>query len=576
MKGFHNSLLRVDLTNGRFLERELEDSYLKNLGGKGLAVKLMHELIDPEVDPLSPQNKLIVGTGPATDTKLFGSGRHGIYTKSPLTGIFLESYSGGHLAPKIKRSGYDAIILEGRAKRPVYLTISDSRRSFCDAGSIWGKGSYEAEDLLLEETKDKNAGAMVIGPAGENEVKYAVITNDHYRQAGRGGAGAVMGSKNVKGIVFYGSKKAELADPERVEKITQRIFQKGQNNPAIDNYKKYGTTQLVSLVNEKGAFPVKYWSEESGTRKNYEKISGDYLVSEIKPSPRACSSCFIACSNFSKIVREDGEEITIEGPEYETIFSFGGLSGIERLEDVIYLNHLCNVYGIDTITAGNVISLVMHGADRGEVEQEISFGDVENAAKLLKEISYREGIGDCLAEGTVRASLKLDLKTGPVHAKNMEPPGYDPRALKGMALAYATGPRGADHLRATVYIPELTGVTNPDETEGKAELVVDYEDRHTLFDTLILCRFYRDLVPWPEIGNIIESLTGIAGDRGNLEEIAGRIADETRRLNRKFGVTKEDDTVSERLFEVASKNAKLTRDEVQKMVDDYYSVRGWK
>lgn len=574
MKGFFNKILRVNLSSGKFKEKEISDSCLETLGGKGLAVNLLHNFLNPDVNPLSPGNKLIIGVGPATDTRVWGSGKHGIFTKSPLTGFFLESYSGGHLAPKIKRTGYDAIILEGRAESPVYLEISDGENRIKNADHIWGENSSKAEDMILEETEEDNAGSMVIGPAGENKVKYAVISNDYDRQAGRGGAGAVMGSKNIKGIAFYGDKKCEIDDPEKIEEISKRLLAKKEDNPSLDNYYKYGTTQLVSLVNERNSFPVKYWSEESGTRKDFEKISGDYLVSEIEPEPRACSNCFIACANLSKIER-NGEEIELEGPEYETIFSLGGLCNIETLEDVLYLNDFCNKYGIDTITAGNVISMAMHASENGEIDERINFGDVEKSAELMRKISYREGIGEALAEGTVKASEKLNLETSPVHSKNMEPPGYDPRVLKGMALAYATGNRGADHLRATVYIPELTGETNPSEVEGKAELVVDYEDRHTLFDTLILCRFYRDLIPWNEIGNIIEGLTGISGNRENVEKIARRVRDETRLLNIKFGLKKKDDTISDRLFDVPSKGGQISREELEKMLQDYYEIRGW-
>lgn len=577
MKGFFNKILRINLKTKTFKEENLSDSiYETYLGGKGLGTYLLMKENPPGVEPLSAGNKLIFCTGPITNTRIYGSCRHGVFTKSPLTGGYSESYSGGKLAEPMSRTGYDAFILEETSKEPVWIEISDQKVLFNDAKELWGKDTYVTEDEVLKKANQKGAGALVIGPAGENLVRYAVIENDYWRSLGRTGVGAVMGSKKVKAIVFHGEKKKEIAYPDRVEQFSKETLERGKDNPGVQNYKRFGTPMLVVMTNAVGAFPSKYW--HLGTFEGWEKISAESLLERCQVRPSACLRCFVACGNLSEVKEGRHKGLKIEGPEYETIYAFGGLCMVHEIEEIIYLNDICDRLGIDTISAGSLCAFAIEASEMGRIKEKINWGEVDKIAELLHDIASKKGIGAVLAEGIRPAAKAWEMEEIAIHTKGLDPAGYEPRVLKGMGLANATSDRGACHLRATFYKAELAGMIPMDQIEGKAKLFLEFEDRFNIHDSLILCRFYRDLYwDWSYLSAIVEMTTGLQLNEAGLRKISSVIQNETRRFNLREGISPQNDTLPKRFFdEPLGKDKKvIQREDLQKMLQDYYALRGW-
>ena len=506
---------------------------------------------------------------------MWSNSRYGVFSRSPLTGIYGESYAGGKAAPQIKRCGYDAIIIEGKSQQPIYLEITDKKVKFHNASHLWGKETYFTEDALLRQVRVKDAQAIVIGPAGENLVRFALIENNYWRSTGRCGFGAVMGSKNLKGIIFHGEAKCEIADAELLKEVIRGIANKGRSDPSVGIYRKLGTPMQVAVTNTAGCFPTRYWSE--GRFENWQNLSAEYMQENFEVKSRACPNCFLSCGKLSTVKRGHYKGLTIEGPEFETIYALGGLNCLNSLEEVAYLNDLCDRLGMDTMTAGNVTAFAIEAKKRGKIDYDIDYGQTEKIAELLKLIAYREGIGDLLAEGVREAGRRLDLDDLAVHVKGLEPAGFDPRVLKGMGLAYAVSSRGACHLRGTFYKAELSGQISPDTIEGKATLYVDYEDRSVLFDSLILCRFFRDLIGWQELTDIVKATMGLGVKKEDLENIANHITTQTRVFNLREGITSKDDTLPGRFFKetIGEESKSIKKEELNKMVKDYYQLRGW-
>lgn len=577
MNSFFNKLLRISLKEKTYKEERIADTILEQyLGGKGLGTYLLNKEIPINTDPLSPQNKLIFCIGPVTDTQIYGSCRHGVFTKSPLTGIYSESYSGGKVAEPMSRTGYDAFIFEEASNAPVWMEISDQKVIFHDAQDLWGKETYSTEDEMIRKTNQKGAKAIVIGPAGENLVRYAVIENDYWRSLGRTGVGAVMGSKKIKGIVFYGNQKREVAFPDRLERFSKDILERCKDLAGVQAYHRSGTPMLVAMTNAIGGFPSKYW--HLGTFDGWEKISAESLLSRCKVKPSACLRCFMACGNISEVKEGRHRGLKIEGPEYETIYAFGGLCMVHDIEEIIYLNDLCDRLGLDTISAGNLCAFAMEASEKGRIQNRITWGDVDKIANLLWEIAYKKGEGAILAEGIRHAAKVWEMEDVAIHVKGLDPAGYDPRMLKGMGLAYATSDRGACHLRATFYKAELSGMIAPDQIEGKAKQFLEFEDRFNIHDSLILCRFYRDIYwDWEKLSTIVEVTTGLQLDESQLRKISSTIQNETRKFNLREGLASRDDTLPKRFFDepLGEEGKTIRREDLQKMLQDYYALRGW-
>jgi len=580
--GFFNMALRINITQKSFDFKVLSDEMIaQTLGGKGLATRLLLQHNPPGVDPLAPENHLILAAGPVAGTEIWGSCRHAVFTKSPQTGFYSESYSGGKVAEYVARTGFDAIMVHGASPEPVWLEIGgDEAVRFHSAKDLWGRDCFESEDAIRAWIKENrasqgNAGVIVIGPAGENLVTFAVMENDYWRSAGRTGIGAVMGSKGIKGLAFVGRRKKEIASPALIKKFVKNLAANSKDNPGVKAYKSLGTPMMVDIMSNVGSFPSRYWKE--GTSPHRESINASALHSRCEVRPHACMRCFIACGRLTTVKQGRHAGLTVEGPEYETIYAFGGLCEVNSIEEIAYLNDLCDRLGMDTISAGNLAALTIEGSSQGKIDYPIAYGDVDAIVTLLEDIAHRRGIGDILARGIKHAAKAFGMEDQAIHVKGLEPAGYDPRVLKGMGLAYGTSDRGACHLRATFYKPELAKMIDPDQIEGKAAMFAEWEDRLTIFDSLILCRFYRDLYQWEELSEMIEAVTDLKLDRDSMRKIAGNIMNDTRRFNIQEGLTMEDDLLPKRFHtEALPETDKLiTESQMRKMLLDYYEARGW-
>ncbi|MBW2049518.1 MAG: aldehyde ferredoxin oxidoreductase family protein [Deltaproteobacteria bacterium] len=581
MNGFYNQILEIDLSDKSHLKEPVGGELLhSHLGGKGLATHLLLENNPPGVDPLSPENHLILTTGPVSGTPVWGSCRYGIYTKSPQTGFYSESYSGGSLGDYMARTGFDAVMLYGASTDPCWIEVSDQGVFFHSAGDLWGLDTFETEDRVKAWIKEnrpdaKKSGVVCIGPAGENLVSFAVIENDYWRSAGRTGVGAVLGSKKVKAMAFWGRRNKDMADPDLIKKFVKGLARDAKDDPGVQAYKTKGTPMMVDIMSDVGSFPSRYWHR--GRSDHRKKINADALHQHLQVTPNACLKCFIACGRLSVVKEGRHRGLEIEGPEYETIYAFGGLCQVDSVEEIAFLNDICDRLGMDTISAGNLCAFTIEAARQGKIDYPIDYNQPDQIAALLKDMAFRRGIGKTLAKGIRRAAEEWGMEDQAIHVKGMEPPGYDPRVLKGMGLAYGSSPRGACHLRSTFYKPELSRMIDPDQIEGKAEMFALWEDRLIIFDALILCRFYRDLYQWEELATIIKGVTGLELDTKQMRSIAGRISSATRRFNIREGLRPEDDKLPKRFYkEVLPETKKIiTEEEMDRLLKDYYKVRGW-
>jgi aldehyde:ferredoxin oxidoreductase len=572
MKGFFNRILKIDLAKNNFWYEEIPDAILeKTLGGKGLGAYLLLNENPPEVHPLSPENVFIIATGPVTGTKMWSQSRFGVFSKSPATGGYGESYCGGRLAPKIKGCGVDAVLIKGKCSKLTFLCIDENGVTFHNASFLQGVDTYSSEEQILLNSKSDSV-AMVIGPAGENLVRFACIKSDRWRSLGRGGMGAIFGAKNLKGISFCGTKKAEIADGELLKKVIKDVAKKGKESSITAVYRKFGTPMQVEVTNKHKCFPSSYW--KSGYFPKWENISADYMQRNFEVEMKGCPNCFLRCTKSSKIKKGRHKGLVIEGPEYETIFAIGGLNEIDSLEEVAFLNDVCDRLGIDTISAGNISAFAIEAVNRGRIEFKIGYNQPDEVAELYHLIARNEGIGQIFAKGIKSAASELGLEDYAIHVKGLEPAGFDPRVLKGMGLSYATSARGACHLRGTFYKAELSGEIKKDRVIGKARLHIDYEDRAALFDSLILCRFFRDFIIWRELGDLVEATTGLKMKKTELEILANRFTQMTRNYNIREGMDHRTDTLPRRFLEEPTlEGATLSREELSTMLGEYNKIR---
>ena len=570
-------LLRIDLTTRTSTEETVPPELIKELiGAKGLGTHYLCEEVGPEVEPLSPAAKLIFAIGPMAGTTMLGSNRYGLFFVSPLTGAYCECYSGGNLTPQFARTGYKVVIVEGKADGRVYLEVSDNGVAFHSAEDLWGLDAYEAEDRILARTAHKKAQACVIGQAGENLVRFACVNNNKWHQLGRGGPGAVFGSKNLKGVAWHGDTKVEVARPDDYKAVVREMVESTKDHPAVAAYQRGGTMNMVRIMNGANAFPTRYWRK--GMLETFERLTVETMLAEHGTKNESCPPCVMRCVKHNRVFEGRHKGLEIEGPEYETAYVFGGLCEIDDLAEIMWLNDLCDRYGVDSMSAGNLCALAIEASRRGLIDEKMEFGDPDCVGDFLTKMCLREGIGDIWAEGVLRVEKEYGLEGVAVHVKGMEPAGYDPRAMKGMGLGFATATRGACHLRATIYKAELAGILDPQAIEGKAAVYCDWEDRLTIMDTLLYCRFYRDLVPWPYITAVVNAAIGSDYSEDDLHRIANRIITMSHDFNAARGIGRESerlpDWVSEKPME---DEGALTfpQAEMEYMLADYYRIRGW-
>jgi len=571
-------LLEVDLSKSTYRVTELGDDIIKAfIGGKGLGAYLLYRMLEPGTDPLSPQNVLMFLTGPLTGTPYPTSGRVVAVTKSPLTGLYLDSHAGGFFGPELRRAGYDGIIIKGKASNPVYLWIKDGEVELRDASKFWGKTVSDSVRGIRRETNESGHVA-VIGPAGENLVRYAAIMvdsdEDRWRGGifGRGGAGAVMGSKNLKAVAVKGSGKLSYADEGKLREVSRKAMEVLERTKFLKVRRAVGTSFWVEPMNRFGILPTKNF--QRGYMDDAVGLYGEYLRAFVR-RVTSCYNCPVACA---KIVNSSEGDVKVE---YEDIALLGSNCLIGDVMEVAKSLKLVNELGLDAISTGNVVAFAMELKELGLLKDVPSFGDAEGQRDLIRRIAYREGVGDLLAEGVMRVAERLGgpAKRVAMHVKGMELPGYEPRASWGMALAYATSDRGGCHQRAWTTRAEIEGPLERFSTEGVAKFVKETQDERAAAFSLIVCDFIPLYRPW----EAVEAVTGIGFTEEDYLRAGERIWNLTRAFNiREAGVGRKDDTLPPRVFEEPlplPPNGKfcvrLRREAFESMLNEYYALRGW-
>jgi aldehyde:ferredoxin oxidoreductase len=583
--GYTGKFLRVNLTNEKTSVEKLDGKTAgKFVGGKGLGAKILYDSVNPNTDPLGPENLLIFASGPLTGTLAPSSARWVVITKSPLTGAFLDSHVGGFFGAEMKSTGFDCLVISGKAVNPTCLWIHNDSVDFINAEDLWGKGCLETE-TKLKERLDKNAKVASIGPAGERLVRYACITADLYRQAGRGGTGAVMGAKNLKAIAVRGDMKPEYAHPKEFREATKRAIKRIKEHYFTPIRRKYGTPAWVAPVNEAALLPTRNFS--TGVFEGANNISGETMRNKIVVKDGACYNCPVACWKHTRVDSGKYRVDDLDGPEYETIALMGSNCGIDSIEKIAYTNLLCDDLGLDTISTGNVIAFIMECFEKKLISKddvggvELRFGNIDAQIEMVRNIAYREGLGDLLAEGVKKAAEKIGKGSErfAIHVKGMEFPGYDPRGAFGMALAYATSDRGACHQRAWTVNAEIRGHLKPRySAKGRAKFVKDIQDERAMCFSLVLCDFMPLKVK--HFMDLLNSATGFNLTEDEYLETGERIWNLTRLFNVREGMARKDDTLPARIMEEplpegVAKGQTITKNILDRMLNEYYALRGW-
>ncbi len=573
MNGWMNKIVEINLSTGKQKTLIIDDDVRRKfIGGRGLALKLYTDMCSVDIDAFDEDNALILLTGPLTGI-IQTAGRYQVTSRSPLTGTIMDSSSGGFFGANLKKAGFDGLVITGKADKPVYLKITEEGIEIKSAEHIWGKNTHETMKML-HDTSSSNISVACIGPAGENLVPFASIMNDKDRAAGRGGMGAVMGSKNLKAITAFGEKEVSVSDPEGLKKIISTINTLIDKNPVTGkSLQLLGTAGLVNVINAFGMFPTENFKR--GVFNDAEGISGEKIAETICTGRSACFKCPIACGRKTKTENREGE-----GPEYETIWAFGAQLGINDLEAITEANYTCNELGIDTITTGSTIGCAMELYEKGVFPEKLEWGDSSNLVKLVEDIAYKRGIGKDLALGSKKLAEKYGKPELAMQIKGMEIPAYDPRGAQGQALSYATSNRGGCHMQGYLISPEVLGspaFMDRYSIEGKAEIVALFQDISAAVDTLVLCRFLQFAISIDTFKDILNIVTGLDYTENELLKVGTRIYNLERKLNSEAGFSRKDDMLpsrflKEKLTEGASRNRVVQIDE---MLDRYYKLRGW-
>lgn len=584
MFGWVGKILRVNLSDGSIKKEalNLKDANMY-LGARGLGTKIMMDEVDPKVDPFSPGNKVVFMTGPLTGTFASSPGRYEVVTKAPLTGTIGASNSGGHFGPELKFAGYDGIIFEGKADKPVYLYINDDAVELRNAEHLWGKSVFDATDEIINETVE-SARVACIGPAGEKLVLFATVMNDKHRAAGRSGLGAVMGSKNLKAVAVKGSGSIQVSDPKAFMDICVDARAKLKAHPVTgQGLATYGTEVLVNILNQSGALPTRNW-RDGGYFEHADDTSGESLTGKYLVKNKGCYGCSIGCGRVTRI--PDGPFKGFgEGPEYEAGWSYGADCGVRDLAAICKANFICNEYGIDPITMGSTIACAMELYEKGiltreEVGRDLPFGDAEGIVELTKMAALREGFGDKLAEGSYRMAESYGHPELSMTVKKQEMPAYDGRGVQGMGLEYATSNRGGCHVRGYLTSPEILGIPqklDPLVTTDKAAWLKIFQDLTAVVDSAGICLFTTFAIGLPEIAAMIKTALGWDCSDKEVLKIGERIWNLERLFNLEAGFSKSDDTLPPRLLTepLPAGPGKGKVVELDVMLKEYYKVRGW-
>ena len=574
MDGYAGNMVYADLSTGKVTIKptppELKKSYI---GGRGFGIRILTDMVDPKIDPLSEENILVFAAGPLTGTGIPLGSRYEVSTIAPLTGLAVSANSGGVFGWKMKKAGFDAVVITGKSKIPVYLFLDNGKAELRDAAHLWGKTTGETTDAILDELKDPSVRVSCIGPSGEKLVLFACIINEKTRAIGRGGTGAVMGSKNLKAIAARGDQPIKAADEVGLKAVKDRVKKKIEENGIAKGLHDYGTAVLVNILNENYLLPTRNF--QTAHFPEAEKISGETMAKTLLKKPKGCYACIIQCGRVLEI---DGE--ISEGPEYEPDWAFGANCGIDDLKAIARANNLCNEYGLDAISAPTTIACLMEMAEKGYVKHSIRFGDVKGMLKLLEQIAKREDIGDELAEGSFRFATKYGHPELSMSSKKQELPAYDPRGIQGYGLAAATSVRGGDHVYAYLISPEILGAPkklDPYVIKGKPQLVKTFQDLTSSIDASGICLFTSFALDAEDYADLLTATTGIKIDTVELLKIGERIWNLQKLYNIKRGFGRKDDTLPARLLNEPLKEGAPTGQvsRVPEMLDEYYTLRGW-
>ena len=594
LHGYGGYILRVDLTSGKILREKTDPQYLLNvIGGRGLNSMRLFDELKRDVDPLSPENLLLIGVGPLTGSLLTAAAYMTISGKSPLTGILGDSAAGGHFGPELKFAGYDQIIITGRSERPCYLVIADDYVEIKDAGKLWGKDIWLTTSAIRKELKDNAFQVSAIGPAGENLVKYATVACNNSRMCGRTGMGCLFGSKNLKAIAVRGTRQLTVVDPLGYLDLCKVIDQKILNHPEYEKRRELGSTLLMKALNNIGILPTDHF--QKGLCEYVDRISGERLAEDFKVKNKACFNCNIHCSRY--FVSPDAE---CEGPEYETLCSYTSRIGNDDLEFALKMNAYLNRMGMDSLSSGETIGWAMECVQRGLLTKDdldgldFTWGNRETIEKITHMIVHRQGIGDAFAEGTRSLAKRFGRGTEQYafHVKGLDMICGDPRGIKAFGLTYAIASRGGDHLRAEPFF-ELTerydeaekrfgirDVANRLSDKGKSALVEYTERQALLTDCLTMCKnigLSMDLLDFDLASGLLTTGTGLKFTPEQIDTALIGVINADRRLNIDFGVGAGQDTLPKRFTHEPLKEgpSKGNVVPVKEMVKEYYRLRGW-
>ena len=585
MYGYWGKILRVNLSTGEIKTEEFGEDFVKKwLGTRGFGIHYLLKEMDPKADPLGEENKLIFSTGALTGTTAPTGGRYMVITKSPLTGYIAMANSGGFFGAELKMAGWDMIIVEGKSDKPVYLRIEDDKVEIKDASHVWGKRVSETERILTEEFGDKHVQIASIGPAGENLVKFAAVMNNGHRAAGRGGVGAVMGSKKLKAIVVRGHKRVEVIDKSKFISVVREKTEKLKNDPvAGKGLPSYGTAVLVNIINQNGLYPTKNF--QYGQFEYAEEQSGEAMAKKYLKRNKPCYACPIGCGRVNDM-DTIGET---EGPEYESTWALGANLGINDLASIIEANHLCDDFGLDTISTGGTLATAMELYEEGYIKDDdigdappLRFGNTEVLHYYIPKIAKREGFGAILAEGGYRVAEKfgnVDIFMG---VKKQELPAYDPRGAEGHGLGYATDNRGGDHIKAYLISPEILGypfkMDPHDISDEKVKMLILFQDLTAVIDAAGMCVFTTFGLGGDDYRDLLNAAFGFNLTTEEWLKIGERIWNAERLFNLRAGLNPEkEDTLPKRLTDepMPSGPNKGHVVRLKEMLPRYYALRGW-
>ncbi|HEX7394335.1 MAG TPA: aldehyde ferredoxin oxidoreductase family protein, partial [Anaerolineaceae bacterium] len=544
MNGWMGKILEVDLTTSTVSERPLDMEMARQyLGGRGLGARLLWDEVGPGIDSLSPQNVLIFTVGPLTGTGYQTSNRFSVSTLSPQTGTVLDANSGGFWGMQFKKTGYDGLIVRGRAEKPVYLEIKPDGVTFHDASALWGQRVMAVTKALGQNDNKRNV--LCIGPAGENLNRIAAIMNDGQRSLARGGPGAVMGSKNLKAIVVEGKDRPGIDDQERFKFLLYETRKLIRQSPLTSQaLPEFGTVVMMNIVNSVGALPTRNHRETQF--EGAEAISGETLTEKYLEKNASCWACPIACTRITRTEKVEGE-----GPEFETCWAFGAECGCDNMEAIIEANYLCNELGMDTISAGSTIACAMELSELGLLDSDLRFGRADLLAQTVVEMGERRGLGAELADGSLRLATKYGRPDLSMSVKGMEMPAYDPRGMQGQGLLYATSNRGGCHMRGNMLGLEVLGLPkliDRFQVQGKSSYVILHQNVAAAIDSLVVCKFTNMAASEEYFARVLAAVSGMDFSTGELIRVGERVYNLERLYNNRQGFTRADDTLPPRLL----------------------------